>query len=226
MRMSISRLFHIEPSLTCQHSTTNHLERLDPALSRPGRMDVWIEFKNASKWQAEALFRNFFPSIEDINQSDNDIVLDARELEGIEIPTSPPMSGASSSPATASSSGPTSPTSTGLSSLWSTSPISSTFSVSSVSSASGSAIKSKAPVSVTIPEPHREDDFGSKNQGYIPPPVEDHIANAHHSARPLDAASLGRLATKFADAIPDEEFSVAALQGCEYLSVLDRCQRC
>ena len=27
-------------------ATTNHLERLDPALSRPGRMDVWIEFKN------------------------------------------------------------------------------------------------------------------------------------------------------------------------------------
>ncbi|KAF5328700.1 hypothetical protein D9619_011488 [Psilocybe cf. subviscida] len=42
-------------------ATTNHLERLDPALSRPGRMDVWVEFKNASRWQAEALFRNFFP---------------------------------------------------------------------------------------------------------------------------------------------------------------------
>ncbi|KAF5382514.1 hypothetical protein D9615_003085 [Tricholomella constricta] len=46
-------------------ATTNHLDRLDPALSRPGRMDVWVEFKNASKWQAEALFRNFFPSTED-----------------------------------------------------------------------------------------------------------------------------------------------------------------
>ena len=47
------------------HSTTNHLERLDPVLSRPGRMDVWVEFKDASKWQAEALFRNFFPSAEE-----------------------------------------------------------------------------------------------------------------------------------------------------------------
>ncbi|KIM31399.1 hypothetical protein M408DRAFT_320460 [Serendipita vermifera MAFF 305830] len=47
--------------------TTNHLERLDPALSRPGRMDVWIEFRNASKHQAEGLFRNFFPSAEEID---------------------------------------------------------------------------------------------------------------------------------------------------------------
>ncbi|KAJ3725629.1 P-loop containing nucleoside triphosphate hydrolase protein [Lentinula guzmanii] len=46
-------------------ATTNHLDHLDPALSRPGRMDVWIDFKNASRWQAEALFRNFFPSCED-----------------------------------------------------------------------------------------------------------------------------------------------------------------
>ncbi len=43
-------------------ATTNHIERLDPALSRPGRMDVWINFKNATKWQAEGIFRCFFPA--------------------------------------------------------------------------------------------------------------------------------------------------------------------
>jgi len=42
-------------------ATTNHIERLDPALSRPGRMDVWINFKNATKWQAEEIYKNFFP---------------------------------------------------------------------------------------------------------------------------------------------------------------------
>jgi len=42
-------------------ATTNHIDRLDPALSRPGRMDVWVDFKNATKWQAEELFKNFFP---------------------------------------------------------------------------------------------------------------------------------------------------------------------
>ncbi|KAH9930264.1 P-loop containing nucleoside triphosphate hydrolase protein [Fomitopsis serialis] len=43
-------------------ATTNHIERLDPALSRPGRMDVWVNFKHASKWQAEGIFKCFFPA--------------------------------------------------------------------------------------------------------------------------------------------------------------------
>lgn len=43
-------------------ATTNHIERLDPALSRPGRMDVWVNFKNATGWQAEGIFKCFFPS--------------------------------------------------------------------------------------------------------------------------------------------------------------------
>jgi chaperone BCS1 len=42
-------------------ATTNHIERLDPALSRPGRMDVWVDFKHATSWQAENIFRCFFP---------------------------------------------------------------------------------------------------------------------------------------------------------------------
>ncbi|EIW75156.1 P-loop containing nucleoside triphosphate hydrolase protein [Coniophora puteana RWD-64-598 SS2] len=43
-------------------ATTNHLERLDPALSRPGRMDVWVNFTHATKWQAEGIFKCFFQS--------------------------------------------------------------------------------------------------------------------------------------------------------------------
>jgi mitochondrial chaperone BCS1 len=43
-------------------ATTNHIERLDAALSRPGRMDVWINFKYATKWQAEGIFKCFFPT--------------------------------------------------------------------------------------------------------------------------------------------------------------------
>ncbi|KIJ55118.1 hypothetical protein M422DRAFT_151461 [Sphaerobolus stellatus SS14] len=42
-------------------ATTNHIERLDPALSRPGRMDVWVNFTNATKWQAKGIFKCFFP---------------------------------------------------------------------------------------------------------------------------------------------------------------------
>ncbi|KIJ36051.1 hypothetical protein M422DRAFT_261599, partial [Sphaerobolus stellatus SS14] len=42
-------------------ATTNRLAALDDALCRPGRMDVHVEFQNASKWQAKKLFGCFFP---------------------------------------------------------------------------------------------------------------------------------------------------------------------
>lgn len=167
--------------------TTNHLERLDPALSRPGRMDVWVEFKNASKWQAEALFRNFFPSTEDQEAIDkDDITLDPGELAGIEIPSSPVSSSSGS----------------GASTLWSLSPSFSGSTSSLVSAVTSASQKSK-------------DTFGSQNTAYLPPPIEEHIAAFQHSAKPLDAAKLAHLAKQFADSIPEEEFSVAALQGCE-----------
>jgi chaperone BCS1 len=57
---SSHRPFIISDSLL--FATTNHIERLDPALSRPGRMDVWVNFTNATKWQAEGIFKCFFPS--------------------------------------------------------------------------------------------------------------------------------------------------------------------
>jgi chaperone BCS1 len=41
--------------------TTNHLDRLDPALVRPGRADVKLGFENASADQARRLFERFFP---------------------------------------------------------------------------------------------------------------------------------------------------------------------
>ena len=42
--------------------TTNHVERLDAALIRPGRCDVRLELKNASTEQAGRMFRRFFPN--------------------------------------------------------------------------------------------------------------------------------------------------------------------
>lgn len=45
-------------------ATTNHKEALDPALCRPGRMDVHIEFGMASKYQAKQLFKRFYPEHE------------------------------------------------------------------------------------------------------------------------------------------------------------------
>ncbi|KAJ3917942.1 P-loop containing nucleoside triphosphate hydrolase protein, partial [Lentinula edodes] len=78
-------------------ATTNHLDHLDPALSRPGRMDVWIDFKNASKWQAEALFRNFFPSCEEDSSSGD------QEKKASRASTPTPASPSSSLPSLRSS---------------------------------------------------------------------------------------------------------------------------
>ncbi|KAJ7601304.1 hypothetical protein FB45DRAFT_396501 [Roridomyces roridus] len=167
-------------------ATTNHLEKLDPALSRPGRMDVWVEFKNASRWQAEALFRNFFPSAED------------EEADDIPLDEEPTSAGASTA------------------SLWST--MGSVASSSRGSSGSGTGSEkgkesSRSPPPPPMPMPMTMPQFGSSNEAYLPPPVAAEIAAAQHTARPLDARTLAALAKRFADAVPEGEFSVAALQG-------------
>jgi chaperone BCS1 len=41
--------------------TTNHLDRLDPALIRPGRADVRLRVGDATADQARRLFERFFP---------------------------------------------------------------------------------------------------------------------------------------------------------------------
>ncbi|KIJ50430.1 hypothetical protein M422DRAFT_777141 [Sphaerobolus stellatus SS14] len=142
-------------------ATTNHLERLDPALSRPGRMDVWIEFKNASKWQCEQLFKNFFPSSDDVF-------------------------------ATSSSAGPSKLTEDDIELNVSYEPVEPAESSSKSASGKG---KGKE---------------GEKEEPAFPPPPPKKRKNA-----PLEPGTLAKLAKEFAAAIPEGEFSVAALQGCE-----------
>ena len=175
------------------HSTTNHLERLDPALSRPGRMDVWVEFKNASKWQAEALFRNFFPSAEEDEPTE-------AELASIVLPSP------SSVPLTPSD-------------LASNSDSDAMFTMGSpslVSSASSTSISSMTTRESSV-RSRTMSEVGTPSTPsapkYLPPAVEDEIAEFQHSAPPIDAATLSMLARQFADSIPEDEFSVAALQG-------------
>lgn len=42
------------------YATTNRYAALDPALCRPGRMDLHVEFRLASKYQARELFKCFY----------------------------------------------------------------------------------------------------------------------------------------------------------------------
>ena len=48
--------------------TTNHPEKLDTALIRPGRCDVEMEFTNATESQGERLFTKFFPNTEGLSK--------------------------------------------------------------------------------------------------------------------------------------------------------------
>lgn len=51
------------------YATTNKYEALDQALCRPGRMDLHVEFRLGSRWQAAEMFKCFFmPSGEDKNE--------------------------------------------------------------------------------------------------------------------------------------------------------------
>eukprot|EP01100_Stratorugosa_tubuloviscum_P014119 TRINITY_DN737_c7_g1_i1.p1 TRINITY_DN737_c7_g1~~TRINITY_DN737_c7_g1_i1.p1 ORF type:complete len:217 (-),score=74.57 TRINITY_DN737_c7_g1_i1:69-719(-) len=45
--------------------TTNHVERLDPALIRPGRVDLKVKIDLATPYQLSEMFVKFFPDIDD-----------------------------------------------------------------------------------------------------------------------------------------------------------------
>ncbi|KAG9313108.1 P-loop containing nucleoside triphosphate hydrolase protein [Chiua virens] len=64
-RVSLSGLLNALDGIGAQEgrvlfATTNKYTSLDPALCRPGRMDLHIEFNLASQFQAEELFKRFY----------------------------------------------------------------------------------------------------------------------------------------------------------------------
>ncbi|KAJ7089741.1 P-loop containing nucleoside triphosphate hydrolase protein [Mycena belliarum] len=113
-------------------ATTNHIERLDPALSRPGRMDVWVNFTHATKWQAEGIFKCFFPF----------------KPSAVAVPAAPAP---------------------------------------------------EAPVATDASQKHL--------------PLPKRKASSAHAIPILSEAEISELAKRFAAAIPEDELSVAALQG-------------
>ena len=64
-RVSLSGLLNALDGVGAQEgrllfATTNRYEALDPALRRPGRMDIHVEFKLASRFQVGELFKRFY----------------------------------------------------------------------------------------------------------------------------------------------------------------------
>ncbi|KAJ7066503.1 P-loop containing nucleoside triphosphate hydrolase protein [Mycena amicta] len=64
-RISLSGLLNALDGVAAQegrilYATTNKYTSLDPALCRPGRMDIHVEFRLSSKYQARRLFNQFY----------------------------------------------------------------------------------------------------------------------------------------------------------------------
>jgi mitochondrial chaperone BCS1 len=169
-RTSLGYVIESIITLILSSSTTNHLERLDPALTRPGRMDIWIEFKHASKWQAELLFKNFFSEIEDAppQPTAEEIAAMEKEFAFLEAQQNAADGKVSFMPKDGTATSPT-----------------------AGAEAMATAMEEKA-----------------KEEAQLPPPVLE------RPSPPPDPARLAVLARQFAAAIPEEEHSVASLQGC------------
>ncbi|KAJ2924751.1 hypothetical protein H1R20_g12347, partial [Candolleomyces eurysporus] len=178
-------------------ATTNHLDKLDPALRRPGRMDVWIEFKNASKVQAEGLFRNFF--VPD-DESDEDSPLSDSLYSGSEDPEVQARREKELEEAMK-----------GIDIKVST------------TSLSGSSVSSSALPTPTSPSPaselvcHAERHVGVVRTSGASSAMDAMAASASTATgrRRLERKTLVALAKQFGEIVPEEEFSVACLQGSQ-----------
>ena len=106
--MSLSGLLNALDGVGAQEgrllfATTNKYMSLDPALSRPGRMDIHVEFKLASKYQATELYRCFYlPDDEGTGLDDHDEDGDHKEsvdsgyasadnIDNLETPSEAPI---------------------------------------------------------------------------------------------------------------------------------------
>ncbi|KAI0305836.1 P-loop containing nucleoside triphosphate hydrolase protein [Multifurca ochricompacta] len=102
-RITLSGLLNALDGISAQEgrilfATTNRYHALDPALTRPGRMDLHVEFRLASRHQARELYKRFYipdtsedPSLgeeEDETSSDSGYATPARE-ESEPTPSTP-----------------------------------------------------------------------------------------------------------------------------------------
>ena len=98
-RITLSGLLNALDGISAQEgrilfATTNRYQSLDPALIRPGRMDIHVEFRLASQYQARELYKCFyFPDAPDEATADDETSGDSGYVtptsDGPDEPTSP-----------------------------------------------------------------------------------------------------------------------------------------
>ncbi|KAA1470208.1 P-loop containing nucleoside triphosphate hydrolase protein [Dentipellis sp. KUC8613] len=175
-RITLSGLLNALDGISAQEgrllfATTNRYSALDPALTRPGRMDLHVEFRLASRYQAREMFRRFYLP--------NDAFLeDDEKSEKID----------EKSEGSVHDSGYATPTKSDTGDLIDLSGPSSSSSASPPPSPTRSSISPDEP--------------------------PNHVGVTHGSRAPsLTTKQIDALAKRFADAIPERDFSMASLQG-------------
>jgi mitochondrial chaperone BCS1 len=98
-RITLSGLLNALDGVSAQEgrllfATTNRYQSLDPALIRPGRMDVHVEFRLASQYQARELYKRFYlpdapdePTTDDERSNDSGYVTPTKDSS--DSPASP-----------------------------------------------------------------------------------------------------------------------------------------
>lgn len=204
-------------------------------------MDIWVEFKYATRAQAEALYRNFFPCVEGPVWRDGSWVKNTTseaeaEKSDVDNEESVEGDGEMASEAELASMGlgnmevrsmklesecteeekekASSPSSSLLGSL----SIGSLWSSSSKSSASEPKPTTTTP-SLVMPS------IPSSTPAVVPPVSPSNatsqlpFSNELRAKTLLDAQTMNKLAALFAEGFPENEFSMAQLQGCTFLSI-------
>ncbi|KAI0033944.1 P-loop containing nucleoside triphosphate hydrolase protein [Vararia minispora EC-137] len=162
-RVTLSGLLNALDGVSAQEgrllfATTNRYATLDPALTRPGRMDLHVEFRLASAYQARELYKRFY-------------LPDAHEKEGEKI--------------RATEEGP---------------------------NEGDEAVSDSGYVTRT---PEKKPPSATPSSASEASGLDIVVSGTSHVARGprLSKAKIEWLAGRFADAIPEREFSMASLQG-------------
>ncbi|KAF8448907.1 P-loop containing nucleoside triphosphate hydrolase protein [Boletus edulis BED1] len=194
-RVSLSGLLNALDGIGAQEgrvlfATTNKYNSLDPALRRPGRMDLHIEFKLASRFQAEELFKRFYAPSPSASargsESKHPTALGKRGNGHVDTTGDPliDLSESQAPPAPFSSSSP------------------------SPSPSFPSSPSSPPYPSPTATEKHEE------NTSDRPASGPTYVGVVHSGRAPtLSRDQINALAAQFALAVPERQLSMASLQG-------------